>query len=50
MGGLTLKLCDSASVPLVRAADIVANHVYYLAVSGSTLDEPHRNLHIISLP
>lgn len=50
MGGIKLKLCDSAANPLVRAADIVANHIYYLAVNGKPLQEPQRNLHIITLP
>lgn len=50
MGGINLKLCDSAAIPLVRAADIVANHVYYLAASGKPLAEPQRNLHIVNLP
>lgn len=50
MGGINLKWCDSASIPLVRASDIVANHIYYLAASGKQLYEPQRNLHIITLP
>lgn len=50
MGGVKVEWCDSAAKPLVRAADIVANHIYYLAVSGNPLDEPNRNLHIEKLP
>ena len=36
MGGLTVKYCNSASNILVRAADIIANKVYYLSVTGNS--------------
>lgn len=50
MGAVKVKWCDSAAIPLIRAADIVANHIYYLAVSGNPIAEPDRNLHIEKLP
>lgn len=33
MQGIDLKFCDSKKVTLVRAADIVANRIYYMALS-----------------
>ena len=33
MQGLHLKFCDSKKVTLVRAADIVANRIYYMALN-----------------
>ena len=35
MKGIDLKYCDSASVRLVRASDIIANKLYYLASSNN---------------
>ena len=48
---VTLEFCNSAKKRLVRAADIIANHVYYLAVSSQLkkIDEIS-NLHHIYLP
>lgn len=34
---LDLKYCNSATTPLIRAADIVANKLYYLATKGVDL-------------
>ena len=34
MQGIDLKFCDSKKVALVRAADIVANRIYYMALNG----------------
>ncbi len=31
MGAVELKFCDSSTVTLVRAADMIANHFYYVA-------------------
>lgn len=48
---IRLDLCDSANVPLVRAADIIANRIYFLANSRDR--EKIRqitNLHTIYLP
>lgn len=33
MQGIQLDFCDSKKVTLVRAADIVANHIYYMALN-----------------
>lgn len=33
-----LQYCNSSKVPLVRAADIVANHLYYLSTSRQRID------------
>lgn len=33
MGGVSLVDCDSGKVTLVRAADIVANRIYYMALN-----------------
>lgn len=33
-----LQYCNSSKVPLVRAADIVANHLYYLSVNRLRID------------
>ena len=48
---VTLEFCNSAKKRLVRAADIIANHVYYLAVSNQ-LEKINKitNLHNIYLP
>ena len=34
---LDLKYCNSATTPLIRAADIVANRLYYLAINEADL-------------
>lgn len=47
-----LKFCNSAATTLVRAADIVANKVYYLTLSGSDFSEEinNRNMYVSYLP
>lgn len=45
-----LKFCDSSSNVLVRAADIIANHIYYLAVTGQDPYNQPNNLFVTSLP
>ncbi len=36
--GISLQYCNSATVTLVRAADVVANHIYHDALAGKTYD------------
>lgn len=53
MGSVELKFCDSATVRLVRAADIVANHFYYIATKKNcnyTYDIDNRRSFIKMLP
>lgn len=45
-----LEFCNSSSKLLVRAADIVANRVYYLANSGQLSTSGSKNLVITTLP
>ena len=46
-----LQFCNSASKLLVRAADIVANKVFHLAISGQYESiETIPNMHVIRLP
>lgn len=45
---LEVKYCNSASVPLVRAADIVANNIFYKSINGKL--EKSNNLYIYYLP
>ena len=45
-----LKYCNSTSVILVRAADIVANHIYYLATHNHPTYDPDRHLYVSNLP
>lgn len=33
MKGIELKFCDSKKVPLIRAADVVANKIYFMALN-----------------
>jgi len=40
MGAVHLKWCDSKTTLLVRAADIIANKVYYLRESGQFTEIP----------
>lgn len=49
---LELKYCNSASTTLVRAADIVANRLYYIANNGNdyTYEIENRNLFIKRFP
>lgn len=53
MKSVELKFCDSSSVRLVRAADIVANHFYYIATKQNcnyTFDMNNRKTFIKMLP
>ncbi|MCG9967540.1 DUF3800 domain-containing protein [Pelotomaculum terephthalicicum JT] len=45
-----LQLCNSKSKLLVRAADIVANRIYFEAQKGNNLNRWHNKLNIIRLP
>ena len=45
---LELKYCNSAKIPLIRAADIVANNIYYKAMNEKL--EKAENLYIYYLP
>ena len=36
--GISLEYCNSATVTLVRAADVVANHIYHDMLVGKTYD------------
>jgi hypothetical protein len=45
-----LTFCNSASSLLVRAADIVANHIYYLARNNKNLYNLPNNLFVTQLP
>ena len=47
---IDLKYCDSASVRLVRAADIVANRLYHLAVSDKICNQNRDYFFISVLP
>ena len=49
MGSLQLKYCNSCKVTLIRAADIVANRVYWMA-KDNLLDEIDHKIHIIKFP
>lgn len=50
MSGVHMDFCDSANTTLVRAADIVANHVYYKALTGEQLYNMPNNLYVMLLP
>lgn len=46
-----LEFCNSATKLLVRAADIVANKVYHLAITGKTEKiKEISNMHVVNLP
>ncbi|MDD7428958.1 MAG: DUF3800 domain-containing protein [Oscillospiraceae bacterium] len=47
-----VRFCNSASVTLVRAADIVANKVYHISLSGNDFTEEinSRHMYITKLP
>ena len=45
-----VEYCNSANKTLVRAADIVANHIFYLAKSTNCSISVYNNLHIIYHP
>lgn len=48
MQGINLEFCDSKKVTLVRAADIVANRVYYMALNRKL--ENLSGIYISTLP
>ena len=52
MKKLELKYCNSASKPLIRAADIVANKIYFLSLHGGDYSQEtaHRHMYIKQLP
>lgn len=45
---LDLKYCNSKSIILIRAADIIANKIFYLANAGKEISV--KNMHTIYLP
>mgnify|MGYP005907535669 CR=1 FL=1 len=47
---IELKFCDSEKKPLIRAADIVANKIYYCATKCNGEFEIRNNMYIINLP
>ena len=49
---LDVKFCNSAVVTLVRAADIIANKIYYIARNGGNFEGEikNRNMYIAFLP
>ena len=47
---LNVEFCDSSSKILVRSADIIANHIYYLAESNKLCKEAEQDLFIIYQP
>lgn len=49
MKSLTVDFCNSAKNPLIRAADIVANRMYYSATRGKTTED-FNNLFLTRLP
>ena len=46
---VSLRLCDSKANTLIRAADIVANHIYHDCISGGKM-QIKPNLHITNFP
>ena len=48
MGGIELFNCDSSKVTLVRAADIVANRIYYMALNRNI--EKLEGIYLTTLP
>lgn len=48
MNRIELRFCNSASTPLIRAADIVANNIYHKVLSSTEINVT--NLNIIYLP
>lgn len=48
MGGIELENCDSKKVSLVRAADIVANRIYYMALNRDM--EKLEGIYLTTLP
>lgn len=51
MSGVQLQYCNSAKKPLIRAADIVANHFYHIAVTdGAYGITNNRDTHVKVFP
>lgn len=48
LGGIELKNCDSSKVPLIRAADIVANRIYFMALNRNI--EKLEGIYLTTLP
>lgn len=48
MNSVTVDLCNSNSVTLIRGADIVANNIYYKAVNNK--ENTSKNLYLTELP
>lgn len=48
MRSIELSNCDSSKVPLIRAADIVANRIYYMALNRNI--EKLENIYLTTLP
>lgn len=48
MKGIQLEFCDSRKVTLIRAADIVANRIYYMALNRKL--ENLSGIYISTLP
>lgn len=49
IGGVNLKYCNSEKISLIRAADIIANKIYYSALT-ETYDELSKKVYITFLP
>lgn len=48
---LSLKFCDSKVMPLIRASDIIANNLYYKAISNQVTDVIFKEkFHLTILP
>lgn len=50
MSSVHMKFCNSEKITLIRAADIVANHVNYMARTGKQLYDLPNNLYVLILP
>jgi hypothetical protein len=48
LGGIHLANCDSSKVPLIRAADIVANRIYFMALNRNI--EKLEGIYLTTLP
>lgn len=52
INAIDLQFCNSAAVTLVRAADIIANKVYYISLNGNdfSFETGNRRMYITKLP
>lgn len=48
--GVDVKFCDSKSKILVRAADIIANKIYFCAMNNDATIYEKKNMYLIQLP